>query len=213
VSLSCFTERRTISTHPEFLYRNTDTMPLSNLEKLALLLDEEEFPAPVYPTGQTDDEIVASPPDGLRHDHHVDSAGEMDLLYGPAYNNPNIDIVLSSSDEEYGHVPMRKSAKAPKMNFSQTRRVPPVLGNDASNAIPPLLRSNSEVADGWVSAGDSTQAFIWEIGSLAPHGQPLSPILAVSKYPYKFVSDKELSERIAQEFFVDGKFWRREWEM
>lgn len=184
-------------------------MPLSNLEKLALLLDEEEFPAPVYATAQTGDEIITGTPDVLRY-NHVMSAGEMDLLYGPAYNNPNIDIVVSSSDEDYGHVPLRKNTRVPKKKFSHIKKAPPALGDDASDRLPPVLGSS---ADEWVSAGDSAGAIIWEIGSLAPRGQPLSPILAVSKYPYKFVADKELSERIAQKFFIDGKFWRRQWDM
>lgn len=50
------------------------------------------------------------------------------------------------------------------------------------------------------------------IGKLAPNHQAFCPILAVSKYPYKFVSS-QISEHIAQKFFNDGKFWYRAWDV
>lgn len=51
-----------------------------------------------------------------------------------------------------------------------------------------------------------------EIGRLSEIGTALCPINAVSKYPYKFVP-QHLTQKIADEFFDDGKFWYREWDV
>ncbi|GIJ87804.1 hypothetical protein Asppvi_006717 [Aspergillus pseudoviridinutans] len=38
------------------------------------------------------------------------------------------------------------------------------------------------------------------------------PLMAMSRYPYKFVS-KELSQMVASRFFDGGKFWQRVWDL
>lgn len=38
------------------------------------------------------------------------------------------------------------------------------------------------------------------------------PLMAMSRYPYKFVP-KELSQTVASQFFDGGKFWQRVWDM
>ncbi|EAW21372.1 3'-5' exonuclease [Aspergillus fischeri NRRL 181] len=38
------------------------------------------------------------------------------------------------------------------------------------------------------------------------------PLMAISKYPYKFVR-KELSQTVASRFFNGGKFWQRVWDL
>lgn len=50
------------------------------------------------------------------------------------------------------------------------------------------------------------------IGRLADIGTSFCPIVAISKYPYKFVP-YQLSVDIAHGFFDDGKFWYRPWDM
>ena len=39
-----------------------------------------------------------------------------------------------------------------------------------------------------------------------------TPIVALSKYPYKFC-DKDWKQTIASAFFDEGKFWAREWDL
>ena len=51
-----------------------------------------------------------------------------------------------------------------------------------------------------------------ERGALASPDQTFSPILPISKYPYKFVNQRD-SQRIASKFFDAGKFWMREWDL
>jgi len=51
-----------------------------------------------------------------------------------------------------------------------------------------------------------------ERGALASPDQTFSPILPTSKYPYKFVNQRD-SQRIASKFFDAGKFWMREWDL
>jgi hypothetical protein len=47
-------------------------------------------------------------------------------------------------------------------------------------------------------------------GDLAEHH--FTPILALSKYPYKFCNKSHLQD-IASAFFDAGKFWDREWDL
>ncbi|KAF2091777.1 hypothetical protein K490DRAFT_33126 [Saccharata proteae CBS 121410] len=52
-----------------------------------------------------------------------------------------------------------------------------------------------------------------ELGQQAAYnGQEFCPILAVSKFPYKFVK-RSHSDRVAKLFFDTGKFWKNEWEL
>lgn len=51
-----------------------------------------------------------------------------------------------------------------------------------------------------------------EVGTLASLDENFCPVLAVSKYPYRFVA-KELSEVLADAFFNGGKFWERPWDV
>ena len=46
----------------------------------------------------------------------------------------------------------------------------------------------------------------------APLGMSFCPLLAVTKFPYKFVK-KEFMQQIATVFFDEGKIWNREWEL
>jgi hypothetical protein len=46
----------------------------------------------------------------------------------------------------------------------------------------------------------------------APLGISFCPLLAVTKFPYKFVK-KESMQQIATAFFDEGKIWNREWEV
>ena len=49
-------------------------------------------------------------------------------------------------------------------------------------------------------------------GQLSAIGELFSPIIVISKLPYKFV-DKNVSQLIASAFFDEGKFWMRGWEL
>ena len=51
-----------------------------------------------------------------------------------------------------------------------------------------------------------------QLGRLASPDDQFCPVMAVAKYPYKFVH-KHLQEKIAQKFFNNGQFWDREWDM
>ncbi|KAF2006223.1 hypothetical protein P154DRAFT_422772 [Amniculicola lignicola CBS 123094] len=49
-------------------------------------------------------------------------------------------------------------------------------------------------------------------GELAPSRLSFTPIVALSKYPYRFCN-KSISQDIASAFFDAGKFWAREWDL
>jgi len=62
------------------------------------------------------------------------------------------------------------------------------------------------------SSSDSLPPPDQRVGDLAPKDAQFTPILALAKYPYKFVS-KNYSQAIASAFFDGGKFWARDWDL
>ena len=52
---------------------------------------------------------------------------------------------------------------------------------------------------------DLQDTAIWESGSFCP-------LVAVSRFPYKFIRG-ELTQPVANEFFAEGKFWKRRWDL
>lgn len=51
------------------------------------------------------------------------------------------------------------------------------------------------------------------IGYPADAGQAFCPVTAISKYPYQHMKRSDLSADVANHYFVDGRFWRRNWDM
>lgn len=52
------------------------------------------------------------------------------------------------------------------------------------------------------------------LGQLAGLGQSFCPILAVSKYPYRYLyPSSTTADEVSQSFFATGKFWTRKWTM
>lgn len=52
------------------------------------------------------------------------------------------------------------------------------------------------------------------LGQLASFGQTFCPILAVSKYPYRYLyTSSATADLVSQNFFAAGKFWARKWTM
>ncbi|KAL1602559.1 hypothetical protein SLS60_005975 [Paraconiothyrium brasiliense] len=68
----------------------------------------------------------------------------------------------------------------------------PQLSPLPTHPLPPALLQRSEQA--------------------APHEKYFTPIVALSKYPYKFCN-KNCMQDIASAFFDQGKFWAREWDL
>lgn len=46
----------------------------------------------------------------------------------------------------------------------------------------------------------------------APLGMNFCPLIAITKFPYKFVN-KQYMQQIASAFFDEGKIWNRDWEV
>ena len=51
-----------------------------------------------------------------------------------------------------------------------------------------------------------------KVGQLTPCGERFCPILALSKFPYKFVQYAD-SEAVSGQFFAGGQFWARRWDL
>ena len=62
------------------------------------------------------------------------------------------------------------------------------------------------------NSGGITYPFDERVGEPAPLGLNFCPLLAVAKFPYKFVP-KKLLQPIATAFFDEGKVWTRGWDV
>ena len=57
-----------------------------------------------------------------------------------------------------------------------------------------------------------------QLGDMAEVNVSFCPIMAVSKYPYRFMSsqgpaNKMLADQVSKELFAGGKFWQRQWSV
>jgi len=54
-----------------------------------------------------------------------------------------------------------------------------------------------------------------QFGEVSPFGVRFCPILALAKFPYKYLPRSAWSSQqaIASKFFDEGKFWQREWSL
>ncbi|KAL9052680.1 MAG: hypothetical protein Q9162_005239 [Coniocarpon cinnabarinum] len=105
------------------------------------------------------------------------------------------EISEDDSDSETMHRPPQRK-RAPKKN-TKIHHAPPPSTAAPFRAKPHLLHFNPNHD---------------RLGELAPVHQAFCPIMAVSKYPYKFVAS-DISESIADRFFNAGKFWDRTWDI
>lgn len=64
----------------------------------------------------------------------------------------------------------------------------------------------------YAAPGFSNHQVDGKIGEAAPLGTNFCPILAIAKFPYKYM-DKGHSETVADRFFNAGQFWERNWNL
>jgi len=84
--------------------------------------------------------------------------------------------------------------------------------NDSASAMP-----NPSSARTGIVSGPSSDLFQLNerVGEVAPTDIRFCPILALSKFPYKFLgrSNQNSQQAIATAFFDQGKFWGRTWNL
>jgi hypothetical protein len=83
----------------------------------------------------------------------------------------------------------------------------------------PSVRNKSDKVQALASTQSSSSTLpamsvvkVKNCGDLAPFGKGFCPIVSVSKFPYKFVP-ASVKQDVASQFFDDGKFWMREWDL
>ncbi|KAF2118635.1 hypothetical protein BDV96DRAFT_642822 [Lophiotrema nucula] len=142
-----------------------------------------------------------------------------------------------SDDEESGGIALDPGADAPaedkQSDGEATSQDPGTKATGAPQSEQPTpqeaTQENTETRFVWVSGAASTFNFgsapklstlpstplpaaDVKRGELASPEDAFTPIVALSKYPYKFCS-KDLLQDIATAFFDAGKFWNREWDL
>jgi hypothetical protein len=157
------------------------------LKRLSLLLEKEELPGPV------DDEptevVVSQPPAVVTRDPEP-----INPLLDENYSNPNLELILSSSEDEDSHVAIQKQTR------TKAPAILPSLSTHSEELVPIRARERG------INSEDRI------IGRPAPDCLRFCPIQAISRYPYIHVHG-ELKESIASRFFASGRFWERVWDV
>ncbi|KAF2834940.1 hypothetical protein M501DRAFT_943064, partial [Patellaria atrata CBS 101060] len=97
----------------------------------------------------------------------------------------------------------------------------------------PIRTAGGRVTQGYAAAPDPKEAGVRRIsttpigpapptttfpktglqrGERGPYGQSYCPVIALSRFPYKFIGQAD-SELVAGKFFNAGKFWVRQWDI
>lgn len=131
---------------------------------------------------------------------HSDASGgvPLDLADAPSKQPPPAPLT-----------PQPEPAPIPD-NLNTDRRF--VWLNDAHSSYNPAPMPNRVVSTQPPHAPAPLPATNLHRGDLGSATHHYSPIVALSKYPYKWCN-KNLSQPIASTFFDQAKFWAREWDL
>ena len=191
-----------LSTLPHFLHPGGSSflfdhsaMALESLQNLRVLMGEDEF-TKVQGEGVqamrlnnvSSAELTSAGRDSGTHQNMVTaSSSKFFTSQWPVWDEPAAHNG-SSSDDSY-------QARAP---VPETRRK--------------AAKGRNKTSPGNVSEHDTAHG---EVGELPPLEMTFCPILAVSKFPYKFMSTSSafMSEEVSRHFFAADKFWMRQWTM
>lgn len=188
-------------------------MALTMLEKLQILLDEDEIPKETYKSALTDEELAARAPDGTRlPEVSFSTLQDTELAHGPSHlpiSNPEVVYEDSSPEDSEADAELRAQRLVMASSADTAKRAAKL-----KKSVRPPVRSSTNSSTNGVRLPSRPHHYVPDIalGKPAQSQQSFCPIEAVSKYPYKFVP-KHLTEKIAEKFFVDSKFWYREWEV
>ena len=87
-------------------------------------------------------------------------------------------------------------------------------GSDLDNRLPKKSIRNKKVSKGLVPLSKMVESDPQNrvVGQLTDPGDFFCPLLAVSKYPYKFLNaSSKICDKVSQQYFASGKFWNRRW--
>lgn len=164
------------------------------------------MPKQQYKPALTDAELAARAPDSTISPHGPLDPQSYDTFHGEPYVNKDLQIVEDSDSEPEAQPPPKKqsSKRSVQASTSTTRNV-----TQAQVHVP---RASQPQAD---LLADAPFKLDGKVGEVAAAGLCFVPVLALSRFPYKFLTKDayHASEDIADGFFNDGKFWTRSWDM
>ena len=178
-------------------------MTLSKLERLLALFANEQLPLSL--DGLTiNEEEEASPSHERRR---MVEYGEVAVKCGDA-RLENLELQGTGTNEESLDSQHKIKSKETSVSKTDTSLGRHQWIHDPTKATRiNLHRHNASVG---VASGKFT--LDPHRGQLTAPGESFAPIVAISKFPYKFVNE-DASQPIASAFFDEGKFWTREWDL
>ncbi len=170
---------------------------MSKLEKLKLMIGDEDL---MSEDGTPSEPDLEQAPD----ENPEPDISTLSLFSGPEYRDDTIVPVSwgSDSEEEVSSQPpppaLPPRADLASFTYKKTTNTTPETGPPTEVKSVKKTKKISEL-DG-------------QVGQLSSLSTTFCPILAVAKFPYKYIT-KEHQERVAQAFFAGGKFWERTWDL
>lgn len=110
------------------------------------------------------------------------------------------------------HLPVSDRQRQHKSSATQTGR-----SVDASSNAPAKRRrtrvKQSPYSETESETDTDPEAMSWSFDQEAGPEVAFCPILAVNKYPYKYFTDRDVTERVAGVRWNNGQFFNRNWTM
>jgi hypothetical protein len=182
-------------------------MEASQINALKNLLSQEELAAMAKGLS-----IEAGTPTGFFDETLKDASSNDPLSWENADVPRSQPSVSGESDNEYTAAfasSMKKILQNADIDTSTAVVIPGVdtPGHKWTHEPPKFLTTDSRTHNPYLHFELEARH-----GELAEFGAWFAPIVAVSKFPYKYVETSAM-QSIASAFFDGGKFWMREWDL
>lgn len=149
---------------------------------------------------------------------HLDRVGRLHLLFENDISLLDIDTGLNPplspevEPSQLDHNILTNSVSA----AVEADRMPDemVAPGDPGMVTGDMKSLSIKHAAGETSTGDKMKAALIK-GDAPTHAEladSFCPLVAISRHPYKYVKG-EMSQRIASQFYDEGKFWDRTWDL
>ncbi|KAI9839010.1 MAG: hypothetical protein M1837_002297 [Sclerophora amabilis] len=174
------------------------------MDKLKLLMGNDElpiWPKPNEPAAALDLEQAASRSNSLPSMPLPESDTSKDAEHHKEDIEPVFEV-LSGNETGSRNMETQEGVKT-SASLASNQSIP--LSRDACT---PTVFSGETAEE---RMADTFSPFR-QRGQLTSPGQSFCPILAVAKYPYRHIN-KEGQDEVAQAFFVEGRFWERDWDI
>lgn len=193
-------------------------MALSKSQRLNLLFEDGELPpVPDQSKPHIADEAFTPKPQPHHDTDNVaksPSTEENGAETNAAIHslNASVPVPVSSEDEDDEYISAFVQKMKPVQEITSSKRKNKRKGRNSRILDETMKTGEKHAATSVLSGGDVSKSFHTPSSHHEVSTGQFCPLIAASRYPYKFVH-RDSSDRVAKKFFDEGKFWALEWNM